>query len=75
MDLLFAVFLMLSGQPHVVAMNQVDLGQVTMAECRDRGAGVADALMRLSPQCHSHQCFALLACRPTTAPDEPGEPT
>lgn len=63
MQLLFTVFVMLSGQPQPVLMDYMDLGQVTTEECRAHGQSTAAALMGLHPLCHAQQCFTLLRCK------------
>ena len=63
MQLLFTVFVMLSGQPQPVVMDYMDLGQVTAEECRAQGQTTATALMGLHPLCQARQCFTLLRCK------------
>ena len=76
MQLLFTVFVMLSGQPQPVVMDYMDLGQVTAEECRAHGHTTASALMGLHPACQAQQCFTLLRCKGgEAAPEEVGEET
>lgn len=75
MELIFTVFMMLSGQPFPVVMDYADLGDVTIEECQASGRTMGMALMSTQPQCRAAVCYTLTRCRDTTEPSEPGEAT